>query len=51
MNDLEYTIKVSNKVDVNFGTSLEFKNVRGGSTQNGVGWYAADSVTVVQRNA
>lgn len=51
VNDLEYTIKVSNKVDVNFGTSLEFKNVRGGSTQNGVGWYAADSVTVVQRNA
>lgn len=50
-NDLEYTIKTSNKVDVKFGTILQFKNVRGGATTNGVGWYAADSVAVVQRNA
>lgn len=50
-NDLEYTIKVPNKVDVKFGTILQFKNVRGGATNNGVGWYAADSVSVVQRNA
>lgn len=50
-NDLEYTIKVANKVDVKFGTILQFKNVRGGATPNGIGWYAADSVTVVQRNA
>lgn len=50
-NDLEYSIKVPNKVDVKFGTLLQFKNVRGGTTDNGVGWYAADSVTVVQRNA
>lgn len=50
-NDLEYAIKVPNKVDVKFGTILQFKNVRGGATSNGVGWYAADSVTVVQRNA
>ncbi|WP_162841366.1 hypothetical protein [Streptococcus suis] len=49
-NDLEYVIKTSNKVDVKFGTILQFKNVRGGATQNGIGWYAADSVAVVQRN-
>lgn len=50
-NELEYSIKVSKKVDVKFGTILQFKNVRGGATTNGVGWYAADSVAVVQRNA
>ncbi|MCT1180717.1 hypothetical protein EFM14_11295 [Lactococcus lactis] len=50
-NDLEYTIKTSNKVDIKFGTILQFKNVRGGVTTNGMGWYAADSVAVVQRNA
>ena len=50
-NDLEYTIKTQNKVEVKFGTILQFKNVRGGATSNGVGWYAADSVAVVQRNA
>lgn len=50
-NDLEYTIKVPNKVDVKFGTILQFKNVRGGATANGIGWFAADSVAVVQRNA
>lgn len=50
-NDLEYVIKAPNKVDVKFGTILEFKNVRGGATTNGIGWYAADSVAVVQRNA
>ncbi|HEL2054909.1 TPA: hypothetical protein TY413_000197 [Streptococcus suis] len=49
-NDLEYVIKTSNKVEVKFGTILQFKNVRGGATQNGIGWYAADSVAVVQRN-
>ncbi|MCY7211089.1 hypothetical protein RG565_07080 [Streptococcus sp. IsoGale021] len=50
-HDLEYTIKAPNKVDVSFGTILQFKNVRGGATANGIGWYAADSVAVVQRNA
>ena len=50
-NDLEYSIKTANKVDVKFGTILQFKNVRGGATANGIGWYAADSVAVVQRNA
>ncbi|NMW55570.1 hypothetical protein HKO46_07245 [Streptococcus equi subsp. zooepidemicus] len=50
-NDLEYTIKVPNKVEVKFGTLLQFKNVRGGATSSGIGWYAADSVAVVQRNA
>lgn len=49
-NDLEYVIKVANKVEVKFGTLLQFTNVRGGTTSNGVGWYAADSVVVVQRN-
>lgn len=49
-NDLEYSIKTPNKVDVKFGTLLQFTNVRGGTTSNGVGWYAADSVVVVQRN-
>ncbi|MFX3841473.1 hypothetical protein ACJBRF_00310 [Streptococcus suis] len=49
-NDLEYAIKTSNKVEVKFGTILQFKDVRGGATQNGIGWYAADSVAVVQRN-
>lgn len=50
-NDLEYVIKAPNKLDVKFGTILQFKNVRGGATTSGVGWYAADSVAVVQRNA
>lgn len=49
-NDLEYVIKVPNRVDVKFGTILQFKNVRGGATSNGIGWYSADSVAVVQRN-
>ncbi|HFU3945992.1 TPA: hypothetical protein ACGPAJ_000612 [Streptococcus suis] len=48
-NDLEYVIKTSNKVDVKFGTILQFKNVRGGATQNGVGWYAADTVQVIEK--
>ncbi|HFU3707093.1 TPA: hypothetical protein ACGOY7_000667 [Streptococcus suis] len=48
-NDLEYVIKTSNKVDVKFGTILQFKNVRGGATQNGIGWYAADTVQVIEK--
>lgn len=51
VNDLEYSIKAPNRVEVKFGTTLQFQNVRGGTTTNGVGWYAADSVAVVQRNA
>ena len=51
INDLEYNIKTNNKVEIRFGTTLEFSNVRGGATTNGIGWYAADSVAVVQRNA
>lgn len=50
-NNLEYAIKTPNKVNAEFGTVLQFRNVRGGATTNGVGWYAADSVAVVQRNA
>jgi hypothetical protein len=49
-NDLQYSIKAPNKLDVEFGTILQFKNVRGGATPNGVGWYSAESVAVVQRN-
>jgi len=48
--NLEYAIKVENKVEVKFGTILVFKNVRGGATTKG-GWYAGDSVDVVTRNA
>ena len=51
VNDLEYTIKVPNKVEIKFGTVLNFSNVRGGATANRIGWYAADSVEVVTRNA
>ena len=51
VNDLEYTIKVPNKVEIKFGTVLNFSNVSGGATANGIGWYAADSVEVVTRNA
>ncbi|HFI0935106.1 hypothetical protein ACTGVN_02995 [Streptococcus suis] len=47
-NNLEYVIKTSNFVEVQFGTTLEFKNIRGGATSNGVGWYVADSVTIVK---
>ena len=50
-HDLEYSIKVPNKVEVKFGTILQFHIVRGGATANGIGWYAADSVAVVTRNA
>lgn len=50
-NDLEYQIKVPNKIELKFGTRLQFKNVRGGATANGIGWYAADSVNEVTRNA
>lgn len=50
-NDLEYSIKAPDKLDIKFGTILQFTNVRGGVTSNGHGWYAADSVAVVPRNA
>ena len=50
-HDLEYTIKAPNKVELKFGTILQFHVVRGGATANGIGWYAADSVAVVTRNA
>ncbi|MGO0093343.1 hypothetical protein ACTMS5_02620 [Streptococcus suis] len=50
-NNLEYAIKTPNKINVRFGTMLQFSNVRGGTTNNGTGWYAADSVTEVKRNA
>lgn len=49
-NELEYIIKTSNLVDVKFGTTLQFKNVRGGATANGIGWYTTESVTIVQQN-
>ena len=49
-NNLEYTIKVPQKVDVKFGTVLVFTNVRGGATSTGNGWYSAESVEVAKRN-
>lgn len=48
-NNLEYSIKTTNAVDVKFGTILHFRNVRGGTTSGEHGWYAADSVTVVEK--
>ena len=50
-NDLQYTIKTKKRVDTHFGKTLKFYNVRGGALQNGLGWYAADSVELVQRSA
>ena len=50
-NNLEYTVKAPQKVEAKFGTVLIFKNVRGGATSTGNGWYSAESVEVVQRNA
>ncbi len=47
---LEYEIKVKNKIDVQLGTPLSFKNVVGGSLDNGRSWYSADSVEVLKRN-
>lgn len=47
---LEYAIKVENMLDVKFGMVLLFKNLRGGATNRG-GWYNADFVEVVNRNA
>lgn len=49
-NNLEYTIKAPQKLDVKFGTILVFRNVRGGATSTGNGWYSAESVEVAQRN-
>lgn len=48
--NLEYAIKVPTKIDVTFGNILSFKDVRGGKTDFG-SWYAADSVSIIQRNA
>lgn len=48
-NNLEYIIKSPQKVDVKFGTVLIFRNVRGGATATGNGWYSADSVEIVQQ--
>lgn len=47
---LECDIKAPNQVTTKFGMALTFKNVCGGSTKFG-GWYSADSVAVIQRNA
>ena len=49
-NNLEYTIKAPQKLDVKFGIILVFKNVRGGSTSTGNGWYSAESVEVAKHN-
>lgn len=48
--NLEYAIKVENKIDVKFAMVLLFTNVRGGATAHG-GWYSADNVQEVPRNA
>ena len=48
-NDLEYTITAPTKVEAKFGTSLVFKNVRGGFMDKTV-WFAAESVSILQRN-
>lgn len=47
-NNLEYSIKVPNKINVKFGTRLTFVNVRGGATSNGSGWFSADSVSLAK---
>ncbi|MCB7149208.1 MULTISPECIES: hypothetical protein [Lactiplantibacillus] len=44
---LEYEIKVQKKIEVKFGSPIEFKNVRGGATTRG-GWYSADDVDLLQ---
>lgn len=49
-NNLEYTIKAPQRVDVKFGTILVFRNVRGGSTSTGNGWYSAESVELAKHN-
>lgn len=50
-NGLEYDVTAPNQVEVRFGTILKFVNVRGGSLNSGLGWYKADSVEEVKRNA
>lgn len=47
-NGLEYVIKTENQVQVNFGQTLIFTNVRGG-VNNGVAWYGADKVEIVKK--
>lgn len=47
---LEYEIKAPKKVDIRFGTALEFINVCGGETARG-GWYKAEDVNVIQRKS
>ncbi|MSB11704.1 hypothetical protein [Finegoldia sp. BIOML-A1] len=50
--ELEYAVKVPNEVEVSFGTRLIFRNLRGGLLPNSNnGWYSADSVEVVAKNA
>ncbi|HEL1913142.1 hypothetical protein HPA05_01595 [Streptococcus suis] len=48
-NNLEYSIKAPNLIEVSFGQVLHFKNVRGGETSNGNGWYSAEAVTLVDK--
>ncbi|MGT2743059.1 hypothetical protein [Streptococcus plurextorum] len=48
-NDLEYTVTAPTKVEAKFGTPLIFKNVRGGLMDKTV-WFAAESVSILQRN-
>ncbi|MBS9339185.1 hypothetical protein G6R29_06075 [Fructobacillus sp. M2-14] len=48
-NNYELSVKVNQKFDVRFGMVLAFNNLRGGSLQNGTGWYAADSVQEVKK--
>lgn len=49
-NNLEYTIKAPQKLDIKFGAVLVFTNVRGGSTSTGNSWFSAESVEVAKRN-
>ncbi|MEW4353800.1 hypothetical protein AB1I63_02715 [Streptococcus pneumoniae] len=46
VHQLEYTIKTQNEIEVFFGAELIFSNVTGGMTNNGRGWYKADSVSL-----
>ena len=48
-HNLEYIIKAPNLIEVTFGQILQFKNVRGGETNNGNGWYSAELVTLVEK--
>lgn len=48
-NNLEYSIKAPNLIEVSFGQVLQFQKVRGGEISNGNGWYSAEAVALVEK--